>query len=780
MSILDDLPDPDKPGPPPVEVPGRKQTLVKYTPKRVVAEPVIPPGVIDDDGGVVMPDEGDPLPIGASADLIRDAFDNAAPKPQRPSIVYEDPSPIAFQVPEQTLKSAKSLLDWRSIIGSRLEGGEEGPSLFRIMVHRKEPRVGPNNEKIAGLQGEFPWMPDDNFRTMFGGGKYTVTLYGPDPRGLHDAMGLPRRVQYAELTLDLPGSPVITTKGPDMTQQYNPNGYAAAEEAKGISRIAETLLKERLAAQHGGGPSSDVINILQTSTDRMLQLSREQQEAERRRAEEAIRAAREGSLPGGKLLETLIASKSVNEEVERVRRDYEDRIERVRNDGETQRQRIESALNERIRALEEISARREESLRSEYDRRERDIREQASRAEKDLRDQFERRERESQGNFDRRLEMERADRNREIDQMRRDAERDVTVARNDNGRNVEQMRRDHERDMATLQEMNKIALHMKDAELDRLRSDNASLKSEVETLRAKVYLDPISQIQQAHQLAEMTGMQKASDAPAQAGLGERIAEKLAENAPQLLQVAGPILARFVPGAAGGGAPSVPAMGQGPAPHQLGPGAPPQQRRQPAAPAKAPVASGRRVIGGPPPDEEDLPVTFAPPVVEGELNWIPSPPGTDAPPPAETPPEAAAPPAAAEAGPAAQPQQPQQQAAPQQPPPHVIQAVERFNAAVQGRTRPPLFTDDVLANFAQQATMAVRGGVDASTFAKSFASTVGADATAQATDWIPSGDACADMLEALTMGQAGWDMARQRQWIVDAWAELGRIRRGAAK
>lgn len=801
MSILNDLPDPDNPKPFPVEVPGRK--YVKWVPKPKPVEVPIPAevieaSVVDDsfasgsfDSGeeeetsmVEMPDENDPPPIGSGADLIREAFANdGRPPPPAPGPFMDDEGPIVISLPKQKLGSARTLGDWMSMI-PQIAGSEDGPSQFHLGITRKKPQIGPNNEKIGGFQGHFSWMSDADFLERFGGGMYEITLYGPDPKGFHDHSGQVRKMPYADLKLDLPGRPVLP-RGPDMTQNV-PNGAAAVAETNGIAGIAQTLLKDRLTTPTATPDSASFLNLLNEQHNRTMEIVREQTAMERQRAEEAQRAARDSTMPNSALMDRLFQDKSTKEEVDRARRDYEDRLERVRADAETSRQRTENTYNERIRALEETSQRREDAIRSEFERRERDFRDQSSRVEKELRESIDRRERDMQTTFERRLEMERADRNREVDQMRRDAERDINAARTDNGRNVDSLRRDHERDVNTLKELQNIALHMKEAELDRLRSDNASMKAEVETLRAKVYMDPISQIEQAHKLAEMTGMSRPGDEKESGGVMDEVAKSLAANAPQILQAASPLLARFLPG---GSTPLPPAQQLPPATQTQGPPAPPPgqpnraQQRQPPPQQRPQQQQQRRVIGGPR-EDDDMPVVYAPPSVQGETVWVPSPPGTDAPPPAESmaQPEEPAQAAQPEAAPV-EAQGAAGQAAPPQAQPvdeeRLREVLARFTAATSKGTRPAIFTDQALNTFAHQATGAYRQGAAPADFVSSFV-TFTAGAGLDATDWIPTGDSAADLLDLMTRGQAGWDMAKQRQWIVDAWAELGRLKKAQAK
>jgi len=800
--LITEHPDLDNPAPVPEENDGRKVVLWKKKPKPA---PLPPP---EDD----MPaEEGAPLgdPLLDDPEAVRNAFASSVPSGQptyrragtsmydeaAEPIVPEIPGNAGFPVdteippegmllPQLSAKNAKTLLDWRTIFPD-VVARDGGDSPYTLRVERVEPKHF-QGERIGGFIGDYQWMTDADFAARFGGGKYKVSLEGPDPKGVFDPLrGEQRRRRLGDMTLEFPGIPASQTRPNTMTQQQHaPEALSATITAKLMDRAFQQADKQE-------APNQTVNLLLRQAEEASRQAQAailERAREDRLRAEEAERQLRSGG-PQADIVKALLERGRGTEDVERVRREYEDRIERVRAEAITDRQRTENALNERIRVLEDTLARRDDSFRVEMERREATMRDQLARELRDARESFERRERDMRETMDRRekdrqeahdraIAMERESRKNEVDALRRDNERAMASMKDDKERTVESMRRDQERDQAMLREMQKTALETKGSELDRLRSEIAQLRVENLDLKGKVFKDAVTQIQEAQALARITGMVSGEEASegSKESFAESIGKTLAEKAPQLLQVLSPILQKYAGVvSSGGGGQAVP-LGLPPGPQAPPPAGPPPQDQRRVIRNGAPPQQ-RRVVGGGPasipiPQEGDLPVAFTPMHIPGEpppyqpmeeLKVQPPPP-PQAPPPQQPP--APAPEAQA------QPQSQETGLPPDVDLEYLGEVRQKFIATLRG-PQPASFTEQTIGIFAQQATGAYQHGVPAVEFARSFHQMAGEMALAGLT-WTTA-EGASHLLEMATLGKEGWSLAGPRAWIEQVWKELETIR-----
>lgn len=797
--------------------------------EEAAAEPPAPP---EPPPAFPRPPEGDGVipvtPIGGERDPIAhardedvlDAFDADAPPlpaiPDREENAPDLGTPFSedgdeLGTPKLKLSEANTLTDWLALCPGLRQPFETHP--YRIRVMRVKPKVYAGLS-VHGYQGYVRAITDDEFARKFGGESYTLTLEGPSPRGILDQVtGTPRIQTLAVIpsytvagppnlqTLPFAegSAPSTTESGPPMTQQPFSSPFAppwshphngastptSATEVRVIGDLARDAAQGERAARaemarlfaRPAGPDVGVLDILDRGAQRQIDAQRDAAAATERALKEQIdelkrqnadivAQLRAASDPSTRMMETVFGSKMENASQQEMRREYEHRIDSMRGSFDAQLAQKEQFWTTRVDTITNEAARREESIRGEAQREKLALMENSDRRERELRDNFE-------------VRMAAAT---------RDRERDLELLRADHVRTVEALRRDNERAMNTSEQISKIAVGGKDAELERLRSEVASLKHENESLKREVFKDPVTRIVEAQKLAELTGMVKDEGGPEGESTAAKLGQMAMQYGPEFLRVLSPFLAKAI-----GMDPQ--SVVTPPAPH-----APPQlPAHQPNPGAPTPQAGGGQRSGQQPPQRRmirvpnhddvgdgDLPVSgdFVP--LRGQAMQQPMPqpaPVPQAPPPQQPPPPQPQPQQAAPQQAAPQPQQPPQAQQPESP--HADRLREILTAKLplhvrkddQGNPIPPPFTQSVLQQFAVEATNEYRSETTAKAFADKFYGRVGAFAL-QAVHWI-DGEGAGYLLDVVTGGDQSWNMAGPRQWIAEVWAELEAIEKGAA-
>jgi len=694
-----------------------------------------------------------------------------------------------FSPPELSYKTARTLTDWLAICPGLRQPWESHP--YRIRVERMTPKVY-GGMRVGGFLGYERDIDDENFAIQYGGEKFRLTLEGPDPRGISDPMtGLARIRTLASMEVEVPGIPNLQKlplavvaaaqqqqmEGNAMQQPFSPFAPPQhfqppqrmdAHEARGLADITRELLKNQMRDRSNGADGAVLEQFGRMSEAQMAAAKEmagqqthylnDQLAAERRRAEamEARLNEMQQNQPQNRMIELLAGGKMTSEETERIRREYEDKIDRQRRDNEALITQREAAWQLRLDQATNEWTRREEMLRTE-----------AARKETDSRDAAERRERDQREHYENKLRLDRDMYEARNKDQTRDHERQVTMMMENNRRETESLRRDGDRDQKTQRQMSEMLVHSKDAELDRLRSENATLKMESEALKREVYKPFAEKLAEGKQVGEMLGMVSASDAAApekEEKMSSQLVKMVVDKAPQLLQSFMPIIAQRFGVDAGVVAPAQQPAG-------LLPGGPPQQqapqqqqRRRVPPPRRAEPIVGENDQYGVSPDFVPVQGSYTPPQPV-PVHPVPAPP-QQAQPQAQQ-----APPAQQQTAPQAQPQAQPQQQAPSETDQRLLEISHQIGSHLNGN---PPFPEETLIQFAAQATQARKNDMPAKEFAAGFVEQAG-DFAFLASDWIKDSDGGWMVLELVTRGQAGWSMAGPKMWIAEMLVELRRLK-----
>jgi len=363
-----------------------------------------------------------------------------------------------------------------------------GNGEIEVYVERKSPRLY-KGKLISGIQKPIiDPMTHQRFADLYGSGSYSLTVYGPNKRKTLDAEGnLKRHALSKPIKIEIPDPFGENPPNPEMAAV----GSAESENMDirqgrrfGATNEADAAIHES-SLEHQDRQEERRIRIL---------------EQERERAEER-RRERESEL------------KEQQNSTHDMMRELLDRKDR---DMENLRNRSHEDMNG-IASI--ISAIRPESNGNENERLYAEIsevRRQASEENNRLRDEH-------------RHEMERlyTDKERTLREERERAEREVTLLREMHRKEIDDIRRhsqdrldderrQHDRDLkavkeggnlkdSTLQESFNMQLSVKDAELQRVQTENKRLQAELDNEKNKSLADRVGEFTSA---AEALGFNK--------------------------------------------------------------------------------------------------------------------------------------------------------------------------------------------------------------------------------------------------------------------------------
>jgi hypothetical protein len=389
---------------------------------------------------------------------------------------------------------------------------------FFFEVERTKPQAC-FGQNVSGTLGSFPAMDSSQFAEFFGGGTYIVRCKGPTRRGRDDPnTGLPLTTTYASVTQKFPGSPRYmpggqllpafpmpqqqpSQQGQQMSgrmfsqpgfQPVNLNGMGAESAAvKQLADLSGRIIERQLDGSQQQHPADgnllhQVLGVAEKSTEAQVSVLRDMlasrdRELQEMRAE--MRSVAQNN-PTDRLTEKMFDMRNSTAQVEQLGRDYAERLERLHAQQREELRIKESLFGERLKLVEEAAKAREEVLRNEI-RREREMLTES---------------------YERKVAEARSDREREVSQLRSDAQRGVDQLLHDKTRAEDLLRKDHERDLAQRDGLHRIALEAKQAEIERLRTDLMSMKTEVEGLRREINKPVAVKLQESREMARMTGM----------------------------------------------------------------------------------------------------------------------------------------------------------------------------------------------------------------------------------------------------------------------------------
>ncbi len=446
---------------------------------------------------------------------------------------------------------------------------------WKVRVNRTAPKDG----RVAGNLGSFGDMSNEDFAQMFGGQKYQLTLVTLE-QGIMGAWS----EKLTSYTCDhvVPGAPKTLTVNDPHAPAPGQAGYAyppqqqptRLDELRYTNEASLTnKLLERTLNQQGAG--SDAITKL---TQHAL--------------------AQQAAISQGTIETLRDQLRYKTEEVERIER----RLREVETEIRTQRMEHEGERTRLIKEASDESERRAEARWSGELKQvqlelktEREAMMRQLTAERELMDKkvsmIEDRSRQD-------LDRARNDAERQLEREKTDRAREVLTLTTINDTRINSLDRDNKRDIDSTHRMGEMVVSTKDAQINKLESENARLTSDIEALKKQVYKPFAQQVDEIERMADILGFEKPGDGdddepvpalPAAPG-PKSLAEQMAAALPSILATAGPalgpLLARFAGPAAA------------PPPQALPPG-PPVRQMAPPRPHVAPPRHSS-VVGGPPP------------------------------------------------------------------------------------------------------------------------------------------------------------------------------------
>ena len=631
--------------------------------------------------------------------------------------------------------------------------GSPGGERYYLRVERVQPTSW-NGVSTAGYLGKIQRrITEDQFAEWFGGTRYTIQLYGPDPKGRKDqngevivkaltepiAMVVPVRVpnisvlpvadkQNQESNLNPFVNPYQVTGLP--VPQAPPTTASDAAIHKANVDLATRVLSDKnaeleAARRESGKISVPVMEMMkETSEARVRELERQAE----RREELLVQRIKEASDDKRRIEEQL---KKMEEQMQGMQRHSSgDTLEMMKirdvesaRTAEMYRVQLESQQKAHQEQTRQQNERHLDEIRHLNDRHADDLR----RAEERLKDTQEHYRRIQEADLRRYEEREKALRE-EVDRVRREAkeemDRRVREAEKLAETRLADQEKAHDREVRSIRDSFDVksttAVAAKDMELAHLKQRLAEVQEDLDRAReeAKENADPVAIVEKAKAQAEAFGYQKPDENEPKTPM-ERFAMVAGAGVSQFMAKADawlPALASAMTGA--GGAQAARAAGALPPAQSGAPQLPPPGARQmqPQSAQAQQAQQAQRVrrriskaaewatADGPPVQTLVHPVVFPSeaPVVPPQPAQPPS--AAQPPLPAQVPPVASAPPPVQEPEPVVSAAEEEQQG-----------QVLRFPESPFGE----VFNQEAIVGFLQNCEQAINGGMDAGTFATMF-------------------------------------------------------------
>jgi hypothetical protein len=344
-----------------------------------------------------------------------------------------------------------------------------GNGLHHVRVERIKPEVY-GNVPCAGFMGNLVKpMSEYDFRLFYGGGRYELVVYGPDPRGRHDPVTDQPIIKALTkpIYLRIPGSPTQETlvgapdpgkrtgmfPSPFGNERHRPPPTSAdASIHRDALGLAQTLIREERAEKkelqrelHSGGGRNDVGPVVDAVRDASkegmgvlrdeLKRTRESYDNELIRRDAELRdLRRELDASRQKPSETagawqalsqmagaIAPGKSSSEELSRIHDSHRAEVSRLEDQHRRELADTRAAFDERAKILQgqidtERTRARDEvrDVTDRLERREKDAREMHEQRIKDARESYEARERDAEARHRGEVDRLRGEHEREL------------------------------------------------------------------------------------------------------------------------------------------------------------------------------------------------------------------------------------------------------------------------------------------------------------------------------------------------------------------------------
>lgn len=639
-----------------------------------------------------------------------------------------------------------------------------GNGLHYVRVERLKPEMY-LGVPCAGYMGDLNRpMTEGEFRLFYGGGRYELCVYGPDPRGRADPItGQPIiKALTKPITVRVPGNPTSETLAGDLTPgkrtgMFPPSPFeggrrgppattADASIHRDSLHLAQNLIQEerreknelRRELQQGAtktvepiveavrGTAKEGMDLLRSELDRTRaaadrEILRYQEEIRALRADiEAVRrqpTSEQGAWSAlSQVAQSLAPGRSSNEEIARLHESHRDEVRRLEEQHRRELADMRAGFDDRVKLLQNQI----ESERSRAREEVRDVTDRLERREKDARDAFEQRLKDQREHYEQRERDNEARQRGELDRMRAEHERELRSQAQQHELIRTTDKQGHEARIAQMKDRNEILKE----EVDRWKTE------------ANNKADWAEQMTDFERKAEALGFQKA-DANAPQTWQDRVAMAFGDalrNADKIAgNIAGALRERKETAIAQADLVTRVAAQQAQQAQQGGPGAlpphqgqPQQPQRQIRGPGGRPVTTARSVWASddlsmaPPAGATGTPVVHPDARSEAPAQPVHGPQAPVAPPAA-----APAPPNQPLVGPpAAPPQQPQQPA----------QAPQAQAAAPPQQGFP--IDPQMLDSFRMWAESQIDAKRDPEEFGRDFVDRVGAQQAAEVVFRLP--------------------------------------------
>lgn len=416
--------------------------------------------------------------------------------------------------------------------------------------------------QVAGVLGDFlERMSMQEFRQKFGGNLYEITVMQPVGEGGPDGAAGYRRVKTIKIRL--PGSPTMAgiEEDQDMPGRYGQGGYPPQmmgehpnvrvreleldhERTKmeyDRARDLEHQLREQM--EHASRTPEGTIETLSRAQQSALEevkrtnesaLMMWQQQAEELRAELKARDAEMNQLRRD-LAETTVQAANTSRHIET------DAMRQQKDSFDSEMRRIRDDHSERVSRLQEDHRKEVADITARHTDERRNYESQQQLERERVRDDAKLRIDSAQEMAKREVDGLRRDYDARLDDMKRQQERELLSVKERFESEIRAIRESEKSQAAFAKESAEIKVSLAGDHAQRYEAEAASLRQEVEELRAQLHKPAMEALMEAKEMAGAFGMVEASDMKAeveQQTMGQQLfglAKGVVDNIPGIVE-----------------------------------------------------------------------------------------------------------------------------------------------------------------------------------------------------------------------------------------------------
>ncbi len=410
-----------------------------------------------------------------------------------------------------TSREAKTLEDLYSLYP------QIGDGSYYLRVIRKQPTMY-NGLRISGfLDDVHGQISMSEFVSKFGGGTYEVSVRGPGRTSL-DADGMVPTRTLSTLKIEIPGKPVaLIVKSEESNVQFDRIGLAQEHPQVAIRKLELEREEKRRREEREAKLQDEIFKKTSMSPN----IFKEMEEVADKRAQEIRSATSETIMSLREMAARLQQQLERKDELIQKLREEQVRIQmesssKMREEETRQIREIKERYESDIARIKDDQARTIERMTADYKSSindinsrhtvEREMIQKAEKLEKDrIREDSERRERQLIEDARIREQNIRDNYESRLSEMSRSFEREMLAVREQRDREIESIRSSESSKVALSQQAANLQIDTTNRHLEMINSELNSLRRENDELRSKLNKDTFQVIQEAHQLASLTG-----------------------------------------------------------------------------------------------------------------------------------------------------------------------------------------------------------------------------------------------------------------------------------